>query len=146
MAADEMMIEMLSGQGNLDARVLWAALAGKYRVAHGEKKAYTVQQNNAIQIANNFARRGVYMFVGVSLPLGAATNPVSMLFSSEERIGFNTSVPVRLTDSMGQGDVGAPAVSGGAFFAILQPEDQLFAQLPAGALTSAQILVSRVSF
>jgi len=145
-AKDEILIEMLSGVGNLDARALWSAVVGRYRLAHGDKKPYTVTQNQPIRVANNIAKYGVFMFVGISLPAGAPNNPLSILFSQDERIGSNTAIPVRLTDAMGGPDVGAPAVGGGAFYAVLQPGDSLYSQLPPGAVTSANILVTRVAF
>lgn len=142
----DIILEMLSGYGNLDARALWAGIVGRYRLTHGDKVAFVVRQDRPLQVANNVAKHGVYKFVGISLPVGAPVNPLSVLFTQDEKVGANTAIPVRLTDAMGNQDAGAPAVGGGAFYAILQPGEQLFAQLPTGAVTTANLVITRVSF
>jgi hypothetical protein len=146
MDGGQMIQQLLSGQGLLEARVLWASLVGPHRLAMAQGRSVTLQQGETTEIYKNLGAADAVAFVGVSLPSdgNAPGASVQTLFSGQDNLGVNTSIPVSLSQVM----------IGGTFFPIgftqiLTPDEQLFAQLndtALGANATQRVVVKVVIF
>jgi hypothetical protein len=109
-----------------------------------QTQAVTIRQNQAVEVFKSMGSADAYVFVGVSLPAddAAGVGGIPTIFSRESELGRNAAVPVTLV----------PVMVGGSFSPIgftqlLQPAEQLYAQLtPAAPVTEQQILVASVVF
>jgi hypothetical protein len=141
---ERMIIELTHGRGLLDARALWASIVGPHRLAMTTKRTVELRVDRAVEIARNIGLADAFVFVGVSLPANAPTIPLLILTGQEETLGESTSGSQVLTNQMGGG---AFAPSG--FMQLLQPGEQLFAQIndPAVAAGFTQrVVVAAVTF
>ncbi len=129
-------ITMQSGQGLLDARALWASIVGPQRLAMAPRKTVALLNDTTAEIAKNLGASDAYVLVGVSLPFNAPTNPLAVVFGKEEQLGFNTGLPVLLTDNQ----------INFTFTQLLLPGEQLFAQIMDPAVARQNAVVSTVMF
>jgi hypothetical protein len=127
-------IDTIPGMGNLDARMLWAAVVGPMRVCHGTDKTLNLAANTPVQVASNPAPSDRVMFVGVSLPIGAA-GPAPLVFSRTSDVLGAANVPAVLEPR-----IGAPA--GISFQAVLAPGEELYVQ----SSTAVRIVAFQVRF
>lgn len=128
------------GDGTLDIRALFAATVGPHRFAFAQRQSVVLEQAQGIKLAENIGSADSYALVGVALPRNAPVNPLSVMFSSDETMGFNTAIPARLVDSMSSGQT----VFG--FYQILMPGDQLFGQISDPAVQKQNVVVAMVMF
>lgn len=134
-------LQLLSGKGLLEARAIWAALVGPHRLALARSKAVTLSTTQAVEIYKNLAAADAVVFVGVSLPAGAA-GPIPVFFNASGEGGRNTGTPAALVSQM----IGGTFINEG-FTQILLPGDQLFGQLdPSAPAATQQVVVSAVVF
>jgi hypothetical protein len=129
-------ITLESGNGLLDARALWASIVGPQRLAMAQRKPVTLKLGETVMIAKNLGGSDVYVLCGVSLPFPAPTKPLAVVFGYEEQLGFNTGLPILLTDSQ----------TNFTFTQLLLPGEQLFAQITDPAVASQNVVVSTVMF
>lgn len=132
----EMRITMDSGAGLLDARAMWAAFVGPQRLAMGARKPVTLRNDKTSEIFKNLGASEAYVFIGVSLPFNAPTNPLSVVFGKDEQLGFNTGLPVQLTNNQ----------VNYTFTQLLLPGEQLFAQIMDPAVTQQNVVVAAAMF
>lgn len=130
-------IEVVSGQGLLDARAMFASIVGPNRLAMAPRTTVTLKLSEGTLIAKNLGAADAYVLVGVGLPSNAAVNPLTTIFSKDPEMGFNNGLPVRLTDHVSTD------------FSILQlllPGEALYAQITNAAVATQNVVVSTVQF
>jgi hypothetical protein len=129
-------ITLESGAGLLDARALWASIVGPQRLAMARRTPVTLRNNETASIYKNLGGSDVYVLVGVALPFPAPTKPLAVAFGYEDQIGFNTGLPVLLTDSQ----------VNFTFTQLLMPGEQLFAQIMNPAVAQQNVVVATAMF
>ena len=131
------------GRGLLDARALWAAQVGPQRLAMARTASVVVTAADSVKITKNLGASDAYVFVGVSLPATSPAPFISMWLSREEALGDNSSAPFLITTQMGaHGGVGVI----GGFTQLLQPGEDLYAQLVTGGPVRQRVVVAAVVF
>jgi hypothetical protein len=130
-------LETDQGAGLLSGRALWASLVGPQRLAMAARKVVGLNNSQAKEIYKSLGASGGYVLVGVALPYNAPVNPLSVVFGTDDQLGFNTGWPVRLTDTS-QGQF--------LFTQLLQPGEQLFCQIMDTAVAEQNVVVSAAIF
>ena len=137
-------LETFSGEGLADARALWAAIVGPHRLAIARSKSIELRQDAPAEIYKNIGAADGYIFVGVALPITAATNPLNVLFGDNgDMLGTNSNAPYVLNSQMGGGGFGPSG-----FMQLLLPGEQLYAQIVdtgIAAGTTQRVVVAAVT-
>jgi hypothetical protein len=132
---------MDEGRGLLSARALWASIVGPQRLAMTEHTTKLLTLDNPEEIFSNIGAADAYVFIGVCLPINSVLAAVSVLFSRNDALGFNTSAPFVLNRVMGSGQVAG-------FMQLLQPGEQIYGQVvdPAVGPAGQRVVVAAVTF
>ena len=77
-----------------------------------------------------------YVLVGVALPFNAPVKPLHIVFGKEDQLGFNSGLPVLLTDNQINWN----------FTQLLMPGEQLFAQIMDAAVAQQNVVVASAMF
>jgi hypothetical protein len=134
-------LEFSSGRGLLDARAVWASVAGPHRLALTLTHSVEMRTDRAVQIIKNLGAADAYVFAGVALPFDAPLVPLPVFFGGSEQLGKNAGSPYLLTPQMGGGGFG---VSG--FMQLVLPGEQLYGQLAPGGPLTQRVVVAEVVF
>ncbi len=136
-------VQFTSGKGLLDARALWASVVGPHRLALASKRSVILRVDQSVEIYKNIASADAYVFIGVALPVNAGTNPLRIVAGEDsESLGFNNGTPQILNSQMGGGGYGASG-----FMQLLQPGEQLYAQINEPGFAGTQsVVVAAVTF
>jgi hypothetical protein len=129
-------IEMDSGVGLLDARAIWASIVGPQRLAMAQRTSVKLSSTETREVFKGLGAANAYVMVGVGLPFNAPVNPLQVVFGKDDQLGFNTGLPIRLTDS----------VTNFTFTQLLLPGEQLFAQIMDMAVAEQNIIVAAAMF
>lgn len=129
-------IEIDSGVGLLDARAIWASVVGPQRLAMAQRVTVRLSSLETREVFKSLGAADAYVLVGIGLPFNAPVNPLAIVFGKEEQLGFNTGLPIQLTDSF----------SNFAFTQLLLPGEQLFAQIMDTAVVEQNIVVASAVF
>ena len=129
-------ITIESGEGLLDARALWASIVGPQRLAMAQKASVKLFNGKSAQIFKNLGASAAYVLIGVALPFNAPVKPLNTVFGTGEGLGFNTGLPVVLTDNQ----------LNWSFTQLLLPGEQLFAQIMDGAVQNQNVVVAATMF
>lgn len=130
-------IKIRSGAGLLDMRAIYASIVGPGRLAMTQRNMVAMRNDESVQIAKNLGAADAYVFVGVALPQNSATNPLLVLFSKDEVLGFSTALPARLTDQVNHSF---------SFMQLLLPGEQLYGQIVSGGPVTQHVVVASVVF
>ena len=136
MGTIEQLIEVLHGNGMLSLRAYWASVVGPQRLAMATRRVIELTTSDTARIYGNLGTADAYVFVGVSLPFNAPVNPLTVVFAKEDKTGFNTGLPVRLTDNQ---------VNYG-FTQLLLPGEELFCQIMGGNIEKQNVVVATAVF
>ena len=136
MGTVEKLIEILHGDGMLSLRAYWASVVGPQRLAMAARKIVKLKASDTAQIYGGPGSANAYVLVGVALPFNAQVNPLPVVFAREDKTGFNTGLPVRLTDNQ---------VNYG-FTQLLCPGEELFCQIMDGNITEQNVVVAMAVF
>lgn len=126
------------GDGLLQARALWAAQVGPWRLAMAKGSAVELRNDRAEEIAKNMGAANAVMVVGVSFRAGGPFE--TALFGDQETLGENTSAPYSLSPNMG------PYGEVPGFVQILLPGEQIYGQLARGGTPRLWVVVKQVQF
>ena len=129
-------ITLDSGAGLLDARALWASIVGPQRLAMSQKKPVSLRNDTTVEIYKNLGASNAYVLVGVALPFNAPVKPLHIVFGKEDQLGFNSGLPVLLTDNQLNWN----------FTQLLMPGEQLFAQIMDAAVAQQNVVVASAMF
>jgi hypothetical protein len=129
-------IVMDSGEGLLDARAIWASIVGPQRLAMAQRVSVKLSSTETREVLKSLGRANAYVMVGVGLPFNAPVNPLQVVFGKDDQLGFNTGLPIRLTDS----------VTNFTFTQLLLPGEQLYAQIMDIAVAEQNIIVASAMF
>lgn len=127
--------ELDGGRGLLSARAIWASVVGPQRLAMAARKPVVLTNTAPSQIYKSLGASDGYVLIGVALPFNAVPNPLTVVFGTDDQLGFNTGLPVRLTDNQ----------LNWAFTQLLLPGEQLFAQI-MGATLKQNVVVAAAIF
>ena len=130
-------VELDPGTGLLSFRALWASIVGPHRLAMAARKVVTLNNTSAAEIYKSLGASKGYVLVGVALPYNANTNPLQVVFGTDDQLGFNTGLPVRMIDSM---------LPNFAFTQLLLPGEQLFAQIMDVNVAEQNVVVAAAIF
>ena len=130
------------GRGLLSARALFATVVGPQRLAMTEQTVKELKVDQPTLLFSNIGAADVYVFLGVSLPAGAPVASLRTLLSRGDSIGSATTAPFVLVQQMNTGNVGG-------FMQLLQPDEQLYAQIDDTAFVpgdTQNVIVAAVTF
>lgn len=132
----ESVVELLAGRGQLSLRAYLACVVGPQRLAMAVRKVVELTNKDTAQIYRNSGAGDAYVLVGVALPFNAQVNPLKVVFAKEDKTGFNTGLPIILTDNQ---------INFG-FTQLILPGEDLYCQIMGAPIASQNVVVAAAVF